>query len=150
MNEKVFKFKLDFYYKSLIIYLLFLIVYSIIRGNFSQEEFYIVFRDPIIYITAIFILITLIALIVNAIRNNQIVFLDDKIIFKNRFGSREVLKDEIISIKFSRERGKEIDGHRRIRLVKLKLKDRKRWLRIRITDYYDERKLIKEFKLLKH
>ncbi|MCX7833224.1 MAG: hypothetical protein N2490_03325 [Ignavibacteria bacterium] len=150
MSEKVFKFKLDFYYKSIIIYFIFLIVYSVIRGNFSEERFYIVFKDPIIYITVIFIIITLISLIVNALRNKQIIFLDDRIVFKNRFGKREIFKEEIINIKFSKERGKEIDGDRKIRLVKLKLKNRKRWLRIRITDYYDERKLIKEFKLIKH
>jgi len=150
MSEKIFKFKLDFYYKSLIIYFIFLVIYAIIRGNFSEEKFYIVFKDPIIYITVIFIIITLIGLIINAMRNKQIIFYDDKIVFKNRFGEREIFKDEILAVKFSRERGKVIDGHRKIRLVKLKLKNRKRWLRIRVIDYYDERKLIKEFKLLKH
>ncbi len=82
-------------------------------------------------------------------RNKQIIFLEDRIVFKNRFGQREVLKSDIIAVKFSKERGKDIYEHSKIRLVKLKLKDRKRWLRIRISEYYDERKLIKEFKLLK-
>ncbi len=149
MEEKVFKFKLDYYYKSLIIYLFFLVFYIIIRGNFSEEKFSVVFKDPIIYLTVIFIIITLIALLVNMMRNKQIIFLEDRIVFKNRFGQREVLKSDIIAVKFSKERGKDIYEHSKIRLVKLKLKDRKRWLRIRISEYYDERKLIKEFKLLK-
>jgi hypothetical protein len=121
-------------------------LYAVLRGQFAGGEFMIVFRDPIIYIVLLFIVITLIALIVYAIRARQIIFEDDRIILKNRFGYREIFFNEILSVRFSREKGRMVDGHRRIRIVKLKLKDRKRYLRIRIGEFYNERTLIKEFK----
>ena len=146
MEKRIYKYKLDFYYKSLIIYFIFLIIYIVIRGQFSGSEFMIVFRYAIIYIVLIFIVITLIALIVYFIRARQIIFTDDRIILKNRFGQREILFNEILLVRFSREKGRNIDGSRRVRIVKLKLKNRKRNLRIRIGEFYNERKLIQEFK----
>ncbi|MBN1633536.1 MAG: hypothetical protein JW917_05155 [Ignavibacteria bacterium] len=146
MEKRIYKYKLDFYYKSLIIYFIFLIVYLVIRGQFSGSNFMIVFRDVIIFIVLIFIVITLIALIVNFVRAKQILFTDDRIILKNRFGQREILFNEIIFVRFSREKGRSIEGNRRVRIVKLKLKNRKRNLRIRIGEFYNERKLIQEFK----
>ena len=56
MEEKrIYKYRLDFYYKSLIVYFLFFIVYVAIKGNFFEEKFEIVFQDPIIYICMLFI-----------------------------------------------------------------------------------------------
>lgn len=146
MDKQIFKYKLDFYYKSLIIYFVFLVIYAVMRGQFAGGEFNIVFKDPIIYIVLIFIIITLAALIVNAVRARQIIFESDRLILKNRFGQREIFFNEIIFAKFSREKGKSIDGSRRVRIVRLKLKNRKRYLRIRIGEFYNERKLILEFK----
>jgi len=143
---KVYKYKLDFHYKSLIIYLLFLIIYILIRGNFSQENFSVVLKDPIIYIAIAFVLFSILLLLLNLITSKQIIFGQDKIIFKNRFRQKDILVSDIVYVKFSRERGKKIEGSRKIRIIKLKLKNRKRYIRIRVTDYYDERKMIGDFK----
>ncbi len=145
-TKKVFKYKLDFYYRTLIIYLLFMIAYVLLRGNFSQKKFSFMVEDPIFYIIVLFILYALIVLIVKYVTDKQIIFEDDKIILKNRFGQRYILFSDVISIRFSRERGKFIEGTKKVRIVKLKLKDRKRSLRIKIGEYYNERQLIREFK----
>lgn len=145
-TQKVFKYKLDFYYRTLIIYLLFMIAYVLLRGNFSQRKFSFMVEDPIFYIIVLFILYALIVLIVKYVTDRQIIFEDDKIILKNRFGQRCILFSDVISIRFSRERGKFIEGTKKIRIVKLKLKDRKRSLRIKIGEYYNEMQLIREFK----
>lgn len=143
---KVYKYKLDFYYKSLIIYLLFLVSYTLIRGNFSQENFSIVFKDPIIYIALTFVFFAILLLLLNLITSKQLIFEKDKIVLKNRFRQKDILFSDIVYIKFSRERGKKIEGSRKIRIIKLKLKNRKRYIRIRVMDYYDERKMIGDFK----
>ena len=108
-----------------------------------------VFKDPIIYISLAFILFTLIALIVNAAKAKRVIFEGSKVIFQNRFGSREISKEEIIHIRFSRERGKRVDGSRKIRIIKLKLQNRKRYLKIRLGEFQNERSLIQEFKKIK-
>lgn len=145
-HKRAYKARLDFYYKSLVIYLVFLVVYAAMRGNFGTDEFRIVFHDPIIYITLLFILYTLTALLVNTVKQKEIEFLEDRFIIKNRFGMREILYSDIITIRFSRERKRRSEGKSPIRKARIKLKDRKTLLRIRISEFYDGKKLINEFK----
>jgi len=145
-TKRIYKYKLDFYYKALIIYFIFLTVYVILRGNLSEKKFSFFIEDPIIYIITLFIIYSLIVLLIKYIRNRQIIFEEDKIILKNRFGERSILFSDVVSVRFSHERGKFIEGTKRIRIVKLKLKNRKRNLRIKIGEYYNERNLIREFK----
>jgi hypothetical protein len=84
-------------------------------------------------------------LIVNAIRGKEIEFLADRFILKNRFGKREILFSDIIGIRYSRERKRNKAGRSTVRRVGIKLKDRKTILRIRLSEFYDERKLLGEF-----
>jgi hypothetical protein len=146
MDGRIYKYKLDFYYKSVIVYMSFLIIYAIINSEFFAKQYSDLYRDPIIYISMIFILWTLFVLLKNTIRAKEIIFEDDRFIIKNRFGQREVLFSEILLIKFSREKkyGSERKGN--VRRVRLKLKDRKRFLRIRLSEFWEEKKLIQEFK----
>ncbi|MDQ3194476.1 MAG: hypothetical protein M3P82_05695 [Bacteroidota bacterium] len=148
MNERVYKYKLDFYYKSLIIYLITLIIYILIKGRFFQERFEIVVKDPIIYIIALFIGFFLAVLIANAIRAREIVINSSKIIFKNRFGQREVAISDILHLRFSRENRRATEERSDVRIVKIKLRNRKRLLRIRLNDFQDERELVNEFKAI--
>jgi len=147
MEEKrVYKYRLDFYYKSLIVYLLFFIIYVAIKGNFFEEKFEIVFQDPIIYICLLFILFFLFVLVTNTIRAREIVFEGKKIIIKNRFGQREIMISEIVAIKFSRRKKYKREDKSQIRIAKLKLKNRKRFLRIRLNDFDDTHELMNEFR----
>lgn len=145
MQERIYKYKLDFYYKSLIIYLITLIIYILIKGRFFQERFEVVVKDPIIYIIAIFIGFFLAVLIANAIRAREIIINGRKIIFKNRFGQREVGISDILQVRFSREKRRRNTERSHVRIVKLKLINRKRLLRIRLNDFQDERELAHEF-----
>lgn len=146
MDGRTFKYKLDFYYKSVIVYMLFLIIYVVINGEFFAKQFTDLYKDPIIYISLIFILYTLFILLKNMIRAKEIIFEDDKFIIKNRFGQRAVLFSDILMIKFSRE--KKYGNYRKgnISRVRMKLKNRNRLLRIRLSEFWDEKKLMQEFK----
>lgn len=148
MTEKVYKYKLDFYYKSLIIYLVTLIAYILIKGRFFHESFEVVVKDPIIYIIAIFIVFFLVVLISNALFAREIIINETGIIFKNRFGQREVSINEIINIRFSREKKRVNQEKSDVRIVKMKLLNRKRLMRIRLNDFQDEKELAGEFKLI--
>lgn len=145
-NKRIYKARLDFYYKLLVIYFLFLVVYLLIRGNFGKQEFSIVIHDPILYITFFFILYTLVILIVNMIKGKEIEFTDDKIILKNRFRKKVILYSDIISIKFSKEKERFNDNKSTVKRIRIKLQNRKRLMRIRLSEFYDEIKLINEFK----
>jgi hypothetical protein len=148
MDGRIFKYKLDFYYKSVIVYMLFLILYVMINGVFLAKQFSDLYHDPIIYISILFVLFTFFILVKNAIRAKELIFGDDKFIIKNRFGQREILFSDIINIKFSREKKYGNNRKGNVRRVRIKLKDRNRYLRIRLSEFQDEKKLMNEYRNL--
>lgn len=147
MEEKVHKYRLDFYYQSLVIYLIFFAAYVLIKGSIS-ESFKVLYGDPIFYILIIFITLFLFIVIMNIIRSPMIILNDEKITFKNRFGSRQVMYGDILNVKIGKRRKAEEETTYRI--IKLKLKNRKRLLRIRANDFERGNELIKEFLKIKH
>ena len=149
MNERVYKYRLDFYYNSLLLYILVFVVYVMVKGSFANESFHVTFQDPIIYIFVAFILFFTVVLISNYIRARYLTFDERKIIIKNRFGQREIPYNEITGIKLSREKKRDRTEKSNIRLVRLKLVNRRRLLRIRLSDFQNETKLISEFQQIK-
>lgn len=146
MIEKVHKHRMDFYYQSLVIYLIFFAAYVLIRRT-AGESFKELYNDPIFYILIIFIAVFLFIVVMNIIRAPMIILKDDRIIFKNRFGSREVMFSDVINIKIGRRRRAEEEMTYRI--IKLKLKHRRKQLRIRANDFERGNELIKEFLKIK-
>ncbi|MCI0448714.1 MAG: hypothetical protein L0Y79_02875 [Chlorobi bacterium] len=147
MEEKVHKYRLDFYYQSLVIYLIFFAAYVLLRGT-TGESFKSLYDDPIFYILIIFIALFLIIVIMNIIRQPVIILKGDRIVFKNRFGSREVAFGDIMNVKIGKRRRPKEDMTYRI--IKLKLKNRRKKLRIRANDFERGNELIKEFLKIKH
>jgi hypothetical protein len=147
MEEKVHKYRLDFYYQSLVIYLLFFTAYVLVKGTIG-ESFRSLYDDPIFYILIIFIVVFLFIVIVNIIRAPMIILKTDRIVFKNRFGSREVMLSDIINVKIGRRRKAEEETTYKI--IKLKLKNRRKQLRIRANDFERGGELIREFLKIKH
>ena len=124
-------------------------MYVIGKGSFFNERFEVVFQDPIIYIFAAFILFFMIVLISKHVTARYLIFDDRKITIKNRFGQREIPYNEILGLKFSKERKRDRLEKSNIRLVKLKLSKRRRLLKIRLSDFQNETKLIGEFHQIK-
>ncbi len=85
-------------------------------------------------------------LISNALFAREIIIGESGIIFKNRFGQREVKISEIIGIRFSREKKRLNEEKSEVRIVKMKLQKRKRLMRIRLNDFQDEKELAGEFR----
>lgn len=149
MEEKVYKYRMDLYYQLLLIYVGFFFVYAVIKGKFFEEKFTLVFvNDPIIYILAIFIVIFFIVALINIITARQIILKSDRAVLKNRFGSREIMYSEILNIKIGRKRRSSAEHPYRI--IKLKLLNRRKWLRIRANDFERGSELIKEFLKIKN
>lgn len=145
-HEKVFKYKLDFYYQSALIYLVTLIAYGGIRGSFVEKEFRYVLDDPIVYVILFFVLMAFGALGLNAYRQRRLIITEDAIIFKNRFHERRVTFDDIEWMHIGRETRVQTSG--RFQLILLKLKGRRRLVRIRIGRYEKERELLREARKL--
>jgi len=141
-REKAFKYKLDFYYQSALIYLVTLILYGGIRGNFVEKKFEYVLNDPLTYVIVFFVLMSLVALLLNYIRNRRLIIVDDMIIFKNRWRERRISASDLEWIHIGREAGVQTSG--RFQVIMFRLKGRRRIVRIRVGRYEREKELVAE------
>jgi len=142
MEERTFKYKLDFYYQQALIYLLTGIVYAGIRGSFIEDKFEFVFRDPILYVIIVFILISFGTIALNIFRDKRIVITEHLIIFRTKFHERSIQISEIEWLYIGKEKSVRTAGMRR--MVLMKVKNKRRAYRIRIGRYERDRDLLIE------
>ena len=140
--EKVFKYKLDFYYQQALIYLATLVLYAGIKGSFIEDQFVFVFRDPIMYIIILFVLVSAVVLVLNRMRDRKLIVSEDKIVFHNRYREREVSVSDIEWMHIGREMLVQTAG--RFQMVIFKIKNRRRLFRIRVGRYERDRELVAE------
>src|SRR5690554_6332934 len=95
---KIFKYNMSFYYQSTIIYFAAFVIYIIIRGEFVEDSFRLITKDPIIYFFGFIVLFSLISLLYNVYKNKHLEISDEEISFVNQF-KRSPLR--IIGIKFN-------------------------------------------------
>lgn len=138
--EKTFKYKLDFYYQQSIIYLITLILYAGFKGSFIEDEFYFVFKDPILYIIVIFVFGSFVVLVLNLIRDRKLIIMDDKIVFYNRFKQKVIYISDIEWMYIGVERSVKTAGLSRA--IVIKLKGRLRLYRIRLGRYEHQKELM--------
>ena len=145
-QEKVFKYKLDFYYLSALMYLITLIVYGVIRGNFVEAKFEYVLNDPIMYVIIFFVLVSIVTLGLNYVRNRRLIIAGDTMIFKHRWHERRINAGDIEWIHVGREARVQTGG--RFQVIVFKLKGKRRLFRIRVGRYERERDLVSEMNRL--
>ena len=136
-----FKYKLDFYYQQALIYLLTMILYAGIKGTFIENNFTLVFDDPILYIIMFFVVAAFGILLVNRIRNRKLIVSENEIIFQHRFNQRSIAINDIEWIHIGKERNVQTSG--RFQIIIIKTKQRRRAFRIRLGRYEREKELLK-------
>jgi hypothetical protein len=122
-------------------------LYVVIRGEFVEDSFVLITKDPIIYFFGFIVLISLFSLIYNLYKRKHIEISDDEIAFVNRFKQRRFTKDEISFIKIRRVR--RVSRKEAFRFVRIKIKNRKRLIILRSYDYENENELIQCLEKLK-
>jgi len=145
--RNIYKYNMSFYYQSTIIYMIVFIAYVIVRGEFFEGSFILVTKDPIIYFFSIIILVSITALLFNLYKNRHLEISITGIAFVNRFRTKSISLNEVTDIKLFHE--KKENANRSLRLIRIRLKNRKRPLIIRPYDYENENDLIKDFETLK-
>lgn len=141
-QERVFRYKLDFYYLQALTYLLTLILYGGIRGNFVEQKFEYVLNDPLMYVIMLFVLMSLGALLLNYVRNRRLIVTEEAVIFRNRWHERRITAADMEWIHIGREARVETSG--RFQVVVIKIKGKRRVYRIRIGRYERDRELVAE------
>ncbi|MCG6914223.1 hypothetical protein LJE86_09940 [bacterium BMS3Abin03] len=146
-RENVFKYNMSFYYQSTIIYFVVFALYLIIRGEFVEDSFVLVTKDPILYFLALIVVFSLIVLLYYLFLNKHIEISESGIAFIDRFKERRFGKEQIIRVKFFRER--RTSKPKRLRIVRIKIEDRMRPIMFRISDYDKEDDLYNKLMELK-
>ena len=146
-KRRIFKYNLSFYYKSTIIYFLVLILYGVIRGEFIEDSFRLITRDPILYFLAIILVISVGALIYNLIRNMYIEISEEGIVFADRFKSKTLKINQIKKIKFSRQ--VRTSNSPAFRTARIKIISKVRPVLIRFSDYENQDELLLRVEELK-
>jgi len=135
-KENVFMYNMSFYYQSTIIYFVVFALYLIIRGEFVEDSFVLVTKDPILYFLALIVVFSLIVLLYYLFLNKHIEISKSGIAFIDRFKERRFSSEQIIRVKFFRER--RTSKPKRLRIVRIKIEDRMRPIMFRISDYDKE------------
>ena len=146
-QRSVFKYNMSFYYKSTIIYFIVLVLYIIIRGEFVEDSFNLITKDPLLYFLAIIVISSVLSLLYNLFRNKHINISDDGISFIDRFKTRSFKTGQIKYIKFTRQR--RTVNTREFKNVRVKINSRIRPILIRLSDYENQAELLKRFEELK-
>lgn len=140
--EKVYPQRLDFYYQTIAIDAIVLVLYSILRGTIEGGFVTIRLLDPISILLALFIVVTAISLLVNSIKRRFIVIGNDYIIFRVGKKERKYKFSDIERIIIKSEKSIRIRSKYKIALIKLP--ERKRFLRLRFSSYQNDDKLFQD------
>ncbi len=146
-KRRIFKYNMSFYYKSTIIYFVVLILYGVVRGKFVEDSFTLITRDPILYLLAIILVVSVSALFYNLIRNMYIEVSDDGIVFADRFKSKQIKIESIKRIRFSRQ-ARAVNSPA-FRTARLKINSKIRPIIIRFSDYENQDELLLRIEELK-
>lgn len=146
-KRRIFKYNLSFYYKSTIIYFIVFILYGVIRGEFVEDSFTLITRDPILHFLGIILIISVGALVYNLFRNMYIEISDDEIVFADRFKSKSFKTEQIKKIKFSRQ--VRTSNSPAFRTARLKVNGKVRPIIIRFSDFENQDELLLRIEELK-
>ncbi len=140
-KEKRIEFtrRLDFYWQFIAAYSLAIIIYGLFRGSLMDGSFNLNLFDPVVILLFVFIIASFIGLINDKYLNKTLILGPDYIIIKNRIKEKRIEAKDIQLIRIARERAFKIRGYNRI--IKIKLNNRVRWLRIRPNNYSNKKLL---------
>lgn len=146
-NTKIYKQRFDFYWKSVVIYIVVLIGYGLIRMVVGQENLSVLTHDPVFVLLSMFIAGSLLMYLHKLFWLRTLVIDDDSITIKNRFNESTFTKDNITKIFLGRERP--FQSRETFRVVKIDMLNRKRKIRIRPHNYWDDKQLFDDIRRVK-
>jgi len=140
---KHFRRRFEFYYQSVAVYAVALILYAVVRGTFAEDEFRMVFKDPIVYAFIIVLAYSVIVLVFNMLYQRDVLVKEDSVVFQNRFDSKAIKLSDIEWIKVGRAKRMKMRGS--FRVIKLKLKGQMRSIRINPVHFHNESEMMETF-----
>ncbi len=142
MSKRVYRYNMTLYYQLLAVYFFALVIYILLRLQFTGFDWSKIIHDSVFYLFVIILFYVLSTTIYYLIKRKEIIFEDDRLIVSTKFKSIEIPFDEIETIKIKREHKFHLSGL--LRLIRIRLKNRKKSVIIRPFDYEDDEDLLNE------
>ncbi|MBK7378468.1 MAG: hypothetical protein IPJ03_05605 [Ignavibacteriales bacterium] len=147
-SSRIFKYKMSFYYQSTIIYFSVFCIYLLIRGEFVENSFTLIIKDPILYALALIVIISIASLFYNLILNRHLQVSEQEISFIKRNKKKSFNFKDIKNIKIIRSQN--ISIGKSSQLIKIAISGRRKPVTIRPSYYENESQLIEIFQSLKN
>ncbi|MCX8057445.1 MAG: hypothetical protein N3F03_07555 [Ignavibacteria bacterium] len=149
MSRKIFKYNMTLYYQSLAVYFVSLIVYVLLRLQFSGFDWKRVTNDSIFYLFLILLGYVLLTTIYYLIKKKVIRIEEDKIVLDSKFKTIQIPFNKIETIRISRENKFYLSSL--LRTIKIKIKNgKKKTIVIRPFDFENEDELMNELIRIKN
>lgn len=146
-NPKIYKQRFDFYWKSIVIYIVVLIGYGLIRNFIGDENIVSLEHDPVLILLLLFIAGSTLMYLHKLFWMRTLIIDETSITMKNRFNETKFTKDNIESLYIGKERP--FQSRETYRVIKISLKNRKRKIRIRPHNYWDDKQLFDDISRVK-
>jgi hypothetical protein len=149
LSERIFKSRLDYYWKSLSIYAIILSLAILIQESLSNLKVVNAIYKPLIFLLIFFVIITSIALLYQIYKKKSIILNEEGIVFKYRNKSRQFNWDKIIKITFIRDK---FSSKSAPQIIRIKV-NKYRFFRINPSSFENESELInylQDIKLRNH
>lgn len=142
-ENKEFEFTqtIDFYWRSIAVYSIVLIFYSLAFGTISEGRFEMNASNPVVLLLMIIIVGTAVSMIYRISRKRAVVVSSDYLIFRSRFREKKYSIGEIKQIYFAKERI--FRTRRKYSVIKFRVSNRKLMIRLRPSAFDDEMLLVK-------
>lgn len=145
--EQEFRYRLDFYWQSVAVYALALIVYALVKGSIIDGSFTLALHDPVVIVLSVVVGISCIVSFMAWFSKRTITIGTDFIRFRNRFRTRTFSKEIISNIALGKQKLVKVRGSYHV--AKIRLSNRRRLLRIRPSLYEQEQELVQALVSLK-
>lgn len=139
---------MSFYYQSTIIYFSVFCIYLLVRGEFVEDSFTLIIKDPILYALALIDIISIASLCYNLILNRHLEISRQEISFTKRNKKKTFNFKDIKNIKIIRSQNLSIG--KSSQLIKIAISGRRKPVTIRPSYYENENQLIEIFQSLKN
>ncbi|MCX7908626.1 MAG: hypothetical protein N2560_03825 [Ignavibacteria bacterium] len=136
----IFEKRFDFYWKSIAIYCIVLILYSLLRGTLEEGTLTLRVSDPLVILLTLIILFSIVGYLFSIWKSPKVIVGKDYITLKTRFKEINLPANQISKIVI----GKEIVSNlkRPMRIIKIFVTFRKAPFRIRPSLFWNHKELI--------
>jgi hypothetical protein len=146
-REQEFQYRLDFYWQAIALYASALLLYAFFKGSITEGTITIQLRDPVVMALGVVVLGSAAFSVVNWYMRRSVVVGENFIRFRNRFRTRTFDRREILSLSFRKRKIANVGGAHQ--MVKIRLANRRRLLRLRPSLYNNDLELVQMLIALK-